>query len=164
MSPRTLFLRLSQAEAVTWTLLILGMVLKYVTQTTELGVRIFGLMHGVVFLSYVLVTFLVWVNQRWTMRTGLLALAAAIPPWATLWFERRAERQDLLGGPWRFGAEAATGSSVGSGSEQPRTLPERVLALVLARPLAAAVLGVIGVAAATAVLLWVGPPVPTSGS
>ncbi len=36
MSPRSLFLRLSQAEAVSWTLLILGMVLKYVTRTTDL--------------------------------------------------------------------------------------------------------------------------------
>ena len=54
MSPRLLYRRLAQAEVVTWTLLIIGMVLKYVTHTTELGVRIGGMVHGVVFIAYVL--------------------------------------------------------------------------------------------------------------
>ena len=59
-SPRTAFRTVATAEAVTWFLLIVGMVLKYVTRTTELGVRVFGMLHGIVFISYVLVTIAVF--------------------------------------------------------------------------------------------------------
>ena len=58
MSPRTVFRRVAIAEAVTWALLLTGMFLKYVTETTELGVRVFGMVHGVVFIAYCLTT--VW--------------------------------------------------------------------------------------------------------
>ncbi len=97
-----------------------------------------------------LVTLALWVNQRWSRRTAVLALAAAVPPWATLWFERRAEREGLLDGPWRFGAA----------TEAPGTVPERLLAFALRRPSLAVVLGVVAVATATMTLLWIGPPVP----
>ena len=153
MSPRTLFARFAFAEAVTWTLLIIGMVLKYVTHTTELGVRVFGLLHGVVFLGYVLVTLAVWVNQRWSTSTGLLALASAVPPYATVWFERRAIRRGQLEGEWR----------VGPGQAPARTLPERVLATAIARPALAATVGVVAVLAMTGVLLLIGPP-PVPGA
>ena len=89
MTPRTLYRRLAAAEVVTWALLLLGMVLKYVTKTTELGVKVFGLAHGVVFIAYCLVTLLLWVNQRWTAREGVLGLLGAVPPFLTVWWERR---------------------------------------------------------------------------
>jgi integral membrane protein len=146
MSPRTLFVRLADTEAVTWTLLLIGMFLKYVTKTTDVGVRVFGLFHGVVFLAYCVVAVAMWINQRWSARVGLLALASAIPPYATIWFVRWARGE--LDGPWRLGA----------GGEQPQTLPESVLAWALRRPVLAIVVGVVGVLAATSALLWIGPP------
>lgn len=150
MTPRTLFPALARAEAVTWALLLLGMVLKYVTRTTELGVAVFGLVHGVVFLGYCLVTVLVWVDQRWSWRLGLLALAAALPPFATVWVERRVERAGALGSGWRLAP----------GGEAPGHLGEHVLARALARPVLAAVVGGALVLLVTAALLVVGPPVP----
>ena len=63
----TLFRRLAIAEAVTWALLLIGMFLKYVTGTTELGVRVFGMVHGVVFIAYCLTAVFVGVNQRWSL-------------------------------------------------------------------------------------------------
>ena len=151
MTPRLLFVRFAAAEMVTWALLLLGMVLKYVTATTDLGVRVFGLLHGVVFLGYVLVTLALWVNQRWSRRTALATLAAAVPPFLTLVAERRLDRAGLLDGGWRSGAEG----------EAPRSLPERLLGWALARPALAVVAGVVAVAAATSVLLWIGPPLPS---
>ena len=71
MSPRTLYRRVAVAEVITWTLLLIGMLLKYVTKTTDLGVRVFGLAHGVVFIAFCLVTVLLWVNQKWSARTAL---------------------------------------------------------------------------------------------
>ena len=152
MTPKLLFRRVAVAEAITWALLLLGMFLKYVTETTDLGVRIFGMVHGVVFIAYGLVALTTWVNQRWSLGVGMLALVSAIPPFATVLFDRRAESAGLLEGLWRFGA----------GGETPGSLPERVLAWLTRNPGLAAVVGVVAVAGLTGVALFVGPP--ASGS
>jgi integral membrane protein len=149
MSPLTLFRRLAFAEAVTWALLLVGMVLKYVTGTTELGVRIFGMAHGVVFIAYCLTAGFVGVNQRWPLRILALALVSGVPPFMTVWFDRRAERRGLLAGGWRLAP----------GREPAFTPVERLQAWMLARPLAAAGAAVVAVAALTAIALVVGPPV-----
>jgi integral membrane protein len=149
MSPLTLFRRLAFAEAVTWALLLIGMFLKYVTETTELGVRIFGMAHGVVFIAYCLTAVFVGINQRWSFRTLALALVSAIPPFMTVWFDRRAERRGLLSGGWRLAP----------GGEPAVTPAERVQTWMLARPLAAVGAAVVAVAALTMIALLVGPPV-----
>lgn len=156
-NPRRLFRLLATAEVVTWTLLIIGMILKYVTETTELGVRVFGAIHGFVFLAYVIVALAVWVDHRWPTRTGLLALASAVPPWATLWFERWVERPGNGGlrETWRL-AEGA------KGDDAPRSLPERLVAAAVARPVLAVAIGLVAVTVAFSVLLVIGPPVPSS--
>ena len=76
------------------------MFLKYVTETTELGVQVFGMVHGVVFIAYCLVTVLVAIDQRWSLGRLALGLVAAVPPFATLLFERYADRRGLLGDEW----------------------------------------------------------------
>jgi integral membrane protein len=149
MSPLTLFRRLAFAEAVTWALLLVGMVLKYVTGTTELGVRIFGMAHGVVFIAYCLTAVFVGANQRWPLRILALALVSAVPPFMTVWFDRRAERRGRLAGGWRLAP----------GRETAVTPVERLEAWMLARPLAAVGAAVVAVAALTAIALVVGPPV-----
>ena len=102
MSPPTLFRRVAIGEAVTWALLLSGMFLKYVTHTTELGVRIFGMAHGVVFIAYCLTTLVVAVDQRWSRGRTLLGLAASVPPFVTVWFDRYAERRGALAPTWRL--------------------------------------------------------------
>lgn len=84
------------AEAVSWLGLLAGMYVKYVPETTEAGVQLFGPVHGAVFLLYVCVTLVVARVNRWPLPTTLLALAVSVPPLATLWFERRASRQGRL--------------------------------------------------------------------
>ena len=147
-SPRRLFFTVATAEAVTWTLLLIGMFLKYVTQTTELGVRIGGMMHGVVFIAYVLVTLIVWIDQKWPTKQGVIALGSAIPPFLTLWTERWLDRDAHLGATWRLQAKG-----------EPSSLPEKVVSAALHRPGAAALLLVAAVIVLTALALFVGPPV-----
>ena len=96
------------AEAVTWALLLTGMFLKYVTETTELGVQVFGMVHGVVFIAYCLVTVLLFVDQKWSVSRLALGLGAAVPPFATVPFERYAERARAAG---RLLAPALRGSA-----------------------------------------------------
>lgn len=153
MTPLRLFSRLAIAEAITWALLLVGMFLKYVTKTTDLGVTVFGLVHGAVFIAYVLGAVVVWVNQRWSAGTGLLALVSAVPPFVTIIFERWAERRSLLTGDWRLGP----------GREPARTLPERAVSWAVGNPRTALLAGAGAVVLVTAALLVIGPP-PAPGT
>ena len=146
MSPQLAFRRVAIAEAVTWALLLAGMFLKYVTETTDLGVRVFGMVHGVVFIGYCLTTVLVTVDQRWSRGRLLLGLAAAVPPFATVLFDRYAERRAGLGTRWRLTAS------------EPGGRLDRVAAWLLRNPLHGAAAGVLAVGVLTGVALLVGPP------
>ncbi len=146
MTPRVLFRRVAIAEAVTWALLLVGMFLKYVTDTTELGVRVFGMVHGVVFVAYCLVTLVVWVDQRWSAGRGVLGLAAAVPPFATVAFDVYAERRGLLSADWRLM------------SAEPSSPAERIVSWLVRNPLRGALAGAAAVALLTGAALVVGPP------
>ena len=147
MTPTRLYRFVARAEAVTWALLLGGMFLKYVTHTTELGVRVGGMVHGVVFIAYCLATVLVAVDQRWPLKTAVLGLLAAVPPFVTVPFESHAERRGLLGGSWRLATEAPAG------------LLEKIASWLIRKPLQGVVAGVVAVAVLTGVALAVGPPV-----
>lgn len=145
--PGRLLRVLADAEAVTWTLLLIGMALKYLTRTTDLGVTIAGPIHGFVFLAYCVVVVVVGIDQRWPVRTTVLGLLSAIPPLLTIPFERAVRRRGQAGTRWRL-----TGHRGG-------TAPERALATVLRRPLISAVIALAAVSLVFAALLAIGPPV-----
>lgn len=90
------FRLLALAEAVSWAGLLVGMFFKYVVLQNEIGVQVFGPIHGVVFVGYVLAALLVREPLRWDTRTTVLALAASIPPFGTVIFERWASRTGRL--------------------------------------------------------------------
>ena len=79
-------------EGITWAGLLVGMLLKYVTETTDLGVWLFGRLHGAAFLFYVVVAVISALRLRWPWWASLLALLAAVPPLVTvpleMWFRR----------------------------------------------------------------------------
>jgi len=146
MTPLLVFRRAAVAEAITWALLLVGMFLKRVTHTTELGVTVFGMVHGVVFLTFCLVTVLVAVDQRWSRGRLLLGLASSVPPFATIAFERYAERRGLLDDRWHTSPETN------------ETTAERVVCWLLRHQVAAlASLGAAVAVLATGALI-VGPP------
>ncbi|GAB49079.1 DUF3817 domain-containing protein [Mobilicoccus pelagius] len=144
--PERLYRDLAFAEAVTWTLLLLGMLLKYVLHVTELGVRLGGGVHGFVFLSYVSVTILVAVDRRWSMRDLLLGLGSSVIPYATIPFERSAARRGLLAQRWRLLEEEPSGPV------------ERVAATALRHPVPALLATLVVLALVFAGLLAAGPP------
>lgn len=149
VNPRSLFRAVAIGEAVTWALLLGGMFVKYATEARELGedtVSVFGMLHGVVFVAYCLVTVLVAVDQRWSGGRFALGLVAAVPPFATVVFERYAERRGALDSSWRLRAEA------------PRGPAERTVAWLLRNPLPGAAAGLVALAALTGVALLLGPP------
>jgi integral membrane protein len=72
------------------------MLFKYVVVGNEIGVQVFGPIHGALFVAYLVVTLWVARTLRWSASTTVVALLCSIPPLATLWFERRARRTGLL--------------------------------------------------------------------
>ncbi|MCL8023921.1 DUF3817 domain-containing protein [Nocardioides bruguierae] len=145
-SPLGLFRKVAIAEAVTWALLILGMVLKYGTETTDLGVRVFGMLHGIVFVAYCVTTVVVAVDQRWSLGRAVLGLASAVPPFVTVVFDQVVERRGGLGTTWRLR------------TEQPAGVLEKPVAWLLRERLRGLAAGVVAVAALTGLALLVGPP------
>jgi integral membrane protein len=108
MNARTvasLFRIVAVAEALSWVGLLAGMYVKYVPQTSEAGVQVFGPIHGGIFVAYVVVALVASRLLRWSAGTTLLALAASVPPLATGLFERWATRTGRL--PARDAVRAA---------------------------------------------------------
>lgn len=95
-NPVIAFRAVAIAEAVSWTGLLIGMVFKYLVVGDDIGVRVFGPIHGGLFLLYLAVTLLVRRPLGWGTRTMVLALIASVPPLATLGFERWATRTGRL--------------------------------------------------------------------
>jgi integral membrane protein len=103
------------AEAVTWVGLLIGMYFKYLgAPRTEVGVKVFGMAHGLVFIAFVVAGLLVGIAVKWTLGTWLLALLASIVPLCSVIFLIWADRTGRMGA-----------ASVYSGVPQPgRSIPE----------------------------------------
>lgn len=149
LTPRRLYRAVAIAEAVTWTLLIAGMILKYGLDAGDLGVRVGGFLHGFVFLAYGMTAVLVGLNQRWSARLIAGALLSAVVPYATVPFDRWLERRDLIAGSWRTAA---------SDDPRDRAVVDRMLRGVLRHPVLLAAGLVVALVAIFATLLALGPP------
>ncbi len=83
------------AEAVSWAGLLVAMMFKY-GLGEPLGVTIFGWVHGAVFTGYVITSLLVSSPLRWRFPVLVLALAASVPPFGSVAFERWALKRGWL--------------------------------------------------------------------
>jgi len=148
VTPKRLYRGLALAEAVTWTILIAAMILKY-TAGVEWAVLVGGSIHGFVFLAYAFSAVLVGVNQRWNPGRIAFAVLTAIVPYATVPFEVWLVRKGHLEGDWRLEA-----------GDHPadENWVNRMLRWFLARPILLTVVAVVGIAAVFSALLVIGPP------
>ena len=98
VTPRTtarLFHAVAAFEAFTWVGLLVGMAFKYLFTQNEIGVQVFGPLHGAAFVAYLLVTLLASVRLRWGAWATLVTLVASVPPLTTLvadWWLHRTGR------------------------------------------------------------------------
>lgn len=147
-TPLTLFRALAIAEAISWTLLIGGLILRAIADL-PLAVTIGGSIHGFVFLAYGATAVLVALNQRWGVGPAVVAVASAVIPYATVPTEIWLHRTGRLRGDWRLDA-----------TDDPRDQRplDRLLRFFLRRPWALALALVAAVALVFVVLLIVGPP------
>ncbi|AZS37405.1 hypothetical protein CVS47_02041 [Microbacterium lemovicicum] len=147
-TPLTLFRTLAIAEAVSWTLLIAGLILR-AAAGADVAVTIGGGIHGFVFLAYAATAVLVAKNQRWTAAPAVIAVVSAVIPYATVPTEIWLTRTGRLDGSWRLEATA-----------DPRDAAwhDRFMRSLLRRPLLLVVGVVVAVVVVFTVLLIVGPP------
>ncbi|BDZ43138.1 hypothetical protein GCM10025865_24370 [Paraoerskovia sediminicola] len=147
-TPLTLFRTLAIAEAISWTLLIGGMILRSIAGL-DVAVSIGGGIHGFVFLAYGVTAVLVAKNQRWSAGPTALAIVSAVVPYATVPTEIWLHRSGRLDGGWRR-----------ERTEDPRdaTWHDRLLRTLLAHPAVSAGAAAVAVVAVFAGLLVVGPP------
>ncbi|AGF72624.1 hypothetical protein A605_08110 [Corynebacterium halotolerans YIM 70093 = DSM 44683] len=131
VSPKTLHRIAATIEMVTWTLLILGMILKYSGVTDGL-VPIAGPIHGFGFLCFAAITVLLWVNNRWSLGLGVLGLLVSVIPWAALPFTLWADRRGHLDGGWRYlGTDDRPANIADWGLAQMVRHPVRTILIVL---------------------------------
>jgi integral membrane protein len=147
-TPASLYRVLAIAEAITWTLLISALIARAVG-APGIVVTIAGGIHGFVFLSYGATAILVAFNQRWSIGLGLLAVASAIVPYATIPMEIWLHRKGRLKGEWRLEE---------SDHPQDRTWYDKTMRWFLNHAALLVALIAVAVVALYVVLLLVGPP------
>lgn len=131
MTPRLLHRTAAGLEMVTWTLLILGMILKY-TGVTDALVPIAGPIHGFGFLCFAAMTILIWVNNRWPFWLGIVGLVVSVIPWAALPFMMWADRKGYLDEGWRYlGTDDKPANAADWGLAQMVRHPVRTILIVL---------------------------------
>ncbi len=147
-TPLNLFRVMAVAEAISWTLLIAGIIVRATTDLA-IAVTIGGGVHGFVFLSYGATAVLVAKNQRWGAGPTVAAIASAVIPYATIPTELWLHRSGRLAGAWRL-----------QPTDDPRDAAwhDRLMRWFLARAWLLAVLIAVAVVALYVVLLILGPP------
>ena len=149
MTPKKLFRLFALAEAVTWTLLIGGLILRATVGVPSVAFTIVGGIHGAVFLTYAVIASITGVNQRWGFGRTVLGVVLAIVPYATIPFEIYVQRTGKLEGNWR---------REHSGDSRDDHWFDRLFRWFLIRPALLSFVMLAVVAAIFAALLFVGPP------
>ncbi|MBT0568236.1 DUF3817 domain-containing protein [Williamsia sp. CHRR-6] len=88
-------------EAITWVALLIAMFFKWVLGHDK-AVSVPGMVHGIVFIAFVVISLVTARALSWGRNVTLLALVSSIPPFGTLVFEAWAQRNGHL-------AELSTG-------------------------------------------------------
>jgi integral membrane protein len=104
------FRLIALAEAVSWVGLLVGMYFKYLgTPRTEVGVKVFGMTHGLIFIAFVVAGLLVGIAYKWAARTWLLVLLASIVPLCSVIFLIWVDRTGRMGSAEAISAVAQPG-------------------------------------------------------
>jgi integral membrane protein len=69
-------------------LLFAAMPLKYIFDIPQ-GVKYVGWAHGVLFVAYMALLLLCWIERKWSFGFALLCFVASLVPFGTFWLERK---------------------------------------------------------------------------
>lgn len=69
-------------------LLFIATPIKYITGNPEY-VKLLGMPHGLLFILYIILAFLIKSDMKWTTKTFLFVLLASIVPFGTFYIEKK---------------------------------------------------------------------------
>ena len=76
-------------EGISYLLLLgVGMALKYFYNDPS-WVQALGMPHGVLFIAYLILAFLIKDSQKWDTKTFLIVCVASVIPFGTFWVDRK---------------------------------------------------------------------------
>lgn len=85
----TSFRLISYLEGLSYlAILFVTMPLKYLFFSPEPN-KIIGMAHGILFLAYITLAFLVKPEKEWNTKSFLIVLACSIIPFGTFWMDRK---------------------------------------------------------------------------
>jgi integral membrane protein len=148
-APKNLFHYFALGEAITWGLLISGLLAREFLQAQGMVVTIAGATHGFMFLSYATTAALVGINNRWGLAQTAIGVILAIVPFATIPFEKWLLKRKMLDGLWRRQATK---------NPNDKTRTDRVFRWFINRPRTLALFIIVFVVTLYSVLLLLGPP------
>ena len=93
MSALTLFRRVAWLEGTSFLVLLgVAMPLKYLAGMSA-AVRVVGLVHGLLFIAYALLTAYLLFRGPWTFKRATVAMLASLLPFGTFVFDRSLQRE-----------------------------------------------------------------------
>lgn len=94
MNSLKIFRTISLAEGISLlTLLFIAMPMKYFMEIPE-AVKLVGWIHGVLFILYVVMLFVAWINYRWKFLFAAGAFIASLIPFGTFVLEKQFRKND----------------------------------------------------------------------
>lgn len=98
------------AEALTWVGMLTALAIKYPLGGSPIYVTVFGWMHGIVWIAFVIACFAAALRFRWHWFTALFGLGISVLPFLTVPFDLWVERTGRLEAkePARAGAAQAS--------------------------------------------------------
>ena len=148
-SPKNLFAYFALGEAITWGLLILGLLAREFLQVPGVTITVVGATHGFMFLSYSVTAALVGMNNRWSLAQTATGVILAIVPFATVPYEKWLLKRKMLDGLWRRDATK---------NPKDKSALDRLFRWLISRPRTLVLLIVVFVVSLFSVLLSLGPP------
>ncbi len=69
-------------------LLFIAMPLKYIWEMPQM-VQVVGMAHGILFLGYIALAFMVYNELKWSLKTLAIVMIASIIPFGTFYIEKK---------------------------------------------------------------------------
>jgi integral membrane protein len=148
-SPKNLFSYFALGEAITWGLLIAGLLARELLQAPGMIITVVGATHGFMFLSYSTTAALVGINNRWSLAQTAIGVILAIVPFATVPYEKWLLKRKMLDGLWRRQATK---------NPKDKSASDRLFRWAINRPRTLVLLIAVFVIALFSILLSLGPP------
>lgn len=89
---KNIFRIISFLEGVSYLLLMfVGMPYKYLESLgkTDVYVKMFGMPHGILFILYIILAFMIKQEMKWNTKTFITVLVASVIPFGTFYIDRK---------------------------------------------------------------------------